>query len=114
MIDPAFDIDAPVLKDDSVRNYQYYAYPATDPDIRSRIDIQIQDTSKYFLPCSAYIEVEGELIQADNTLYDANARVSFVNNGVMSLFESVRYLIDEENIELIERDVDVATTIISD
>ena len=57
--DPAFDIDAPVRKDDSVRDYQYYSYYATQPDLRARIELQVQDTSKYFLPYEAFIEIEG-------------------------------------------------------
>ncbi len=85
--DPAFDMAAPVNKDDSVRDYQYYSYHAVQPNLRSRIELQVQDTSKYFLPCEAFIEVEGELVTnvAANTPYadDANVRVGFVNNGVI-------------------------------
>ncbi len=61
IIDTAFDMDAPVPKDDSVGNYQYFAYKAIDPNARGRIDLQVQDKSKYFLPCEAYIEDEGEI-----------------------------------------------------
>jgi hypothetical protein len=66
------------------------------------------------LPCEAFIEIEGELIQANNNPYadDANVRVGFVNNGIMALFGSARYLIDGREIESIENDVDVATTVI--
>ena len=115
--DPAFDMDVPVGKDDSVRDYQYYSYHAIQPNLRSRIELQVQDTSKYFLPCEAFIEVEGELVTAADTPaalapYAENARVGFVNNGIMALFESARYLIDGKEIESIEREVDVATTII--
>ena len=96
--DPAFDIDAPVRKDDSVRDYQYYSYHAVRPNLRSQIELQVQDTSKYFLPCEAFIEIEGELVTnvAADTPYanEANVRVGFVNNGIMALFESARYLID--------------------
>ncbi|KAL3864654.1 hypothetical protein ACJMK2_006318 [Sinanodonta woodiana] len=117
IVDPAFDIDAPVRKDDSVRDYQYYSYHAVQPNLRSRIELQVQDTSKYFLPCEAFIEVEGELVLATDTPavpapYPAGTQVGLVNNGIMALFESARYLIDGKEIESIERDVDVATTII--
>ena len=56
--DPAFDMAAPVNKDDSVRNYQYYSYSAIQPNLRSRIELQVQDSSRYYLPCEACIEVE--------------------------------------------------------
>jgi hypothetical protein len=114
--DPALDMEAPVRKDDSVRDYQYYSYHAIQPDLRSRIELQVQDTSKYFLPCEAFIEIEGKLVTnvAADTPYanDPNIRVGFVNNGIMALFESARYLIDGKEIESIDREVDVATTII--
>ena len=114
--DPAFDMDAPVSKDDSVRDYQYYSYHAIQPNLRSRIELQVQDTSKYFLPCEAFIEIEGELVTnvAADTPYDNDdrIRVGFVNNGIMALFESAKYLIDGKEIESIDREVDVATTII--
>ncbi len=114
--DPAFDMAAPVNKDDSKINYQYYAYPAREPNQRGRVELQVQDTSRYFLPCEAFIEVEGELVTnvAADTPYevDLNIRVGFVNNGIMALFNSARYIIDGKEIESIEQDVDVATTII--
>ena len=115
--DPAFDMAAPVNKDDSKTNYQYYAYPAIQPNQRGgRIELQVQDTSRYFLPCEAFIEFEGELVTnvAANTAYanEAKIRVGFVNNGIMALFNSARYLIDGKEIESIDQDVDIATTII--
>ena len=101
--DPAFDMAAPVNKDESIRNYQYYSYPAIQPNVRSRIELQVQDTSRYFLPCEAFIEIEGELVTnvAADTPYadEANIRVGFVNNGIMALFNSARYLIDGKEIE---------------
>ena len=68
------------------------------------------------MPCEAFIEIEGELVTnvAANAPCpdDPNVRVGFVNNGIMALFENARYLIDGKEIESIEREVDVATTII--
>jgi hypothetical protein len=113
-VDPAFDVDAPVRKDDSVRDYQYYSYPAALPYSRGRIELQVQDTSKWFLPCEAFIEFEGEMVTNDpaNTPYAAEAKIGFVNNGIMALFDNARYLIDGQSIEAIDNNVDVATTII--
>ncbi len=54
--DPAFDMDAPVLKDESVRDYQHYSYDARIPNQRGRIELQVQDTSRYFLPAEAFIK----------------------------------------------------------
>ena len=97
--DPAFDMEAPTRKDDSDLDYQYYSYHAIQPNLRSRIDFQVQDTRKYLLPCEAFIEVEGELVQHTDTLavpapYLDGTKVGLVNNGIMALFESARYLID--------------------
>jgi hypothetical protein len=65
--DPAFDIDAPVLKDESVRDYQYYSFDARTPNDSGRTELQVHDTSRHFLPAEAFIEVEGEILKTDNT-----------------------------------------------
>jgi hypothetical protein len=110
-------MDAPLLKDESVRDYQYYSYDARDPDQRGgRIELQVQDTSRYFLPAEAFIEVEGEILNNANPAaplaYGYDVSVAFVNNGIMALFDSATYMIDGRNIESIQKDVDVATTIL--
>ena len=86
--DPAFDMDAPVLKDESIHDYQYYSYDARIPNQRGRIELQVHDTSRYFLPSEAFIEIEGEILKTDNTEYAAEISVDFVNNGIMALFDS--------------------------
>ena len=62
-------MDSPVRKDDYVRDYQFYLYEEIQSDLKSRIELQVEDTSKYFLPCEAFIEGEGERIQADYNQY---------------------------------------------
>ena len=64
--DGAFDVDAPVQRNSSVRDYQYFSNTAQDPNTPSRIELIFDDTSKYFLPCEAFIEVEGRLVRKDN------------------------------------------------
>ncbi|KAK3601701.1 hypothetical protein CHS0354_016059 [Potamilus streckersoni] len=56
--DPACDMDAPIPKDESVRDYQYYSYDARTPNQRGRIELQVQDTSRYFLLSKAFLEIE--------------------------------------------------------
>ncbi len=92
--DAVFDMDAPVLKDENIRDDQHYSYDARIPNKRGKIELQVHDTSRYFLPSEAFIEVEGEILKADNTEYDANVSVGFVNNGIMALFDSATYMND--------------------
>jgi len=89
-IDDAFDVDAPVRENDSIRDYQYFSYNAQDPNTRSRIELRFDDTSKYFLPCEAFIEIEGVLTLANGNDYPNSdtAQIGFVNNGIMALFSS--------------------------
>ena len=114
-IDDAFAIDAKVRRNDSVKDYQYFSYNASDPNTRTRIELRFDDTSKYFLPPEAFIEVEVQLIS--NVAYAPYANlnttnIGFVNNGIMALFGSAQYIIGTTKIESIDNDVDVATTII--
>ena len=63
----AFDVDAPVQRNNSVRDYLYFSYTAQNPNLQGRIELRFDDTSKYFLPCEAFIEVEGQLVKTDGT-----------------------------------------------
>ncbi|KAL3887535.1 hypothetical protein ACJMK2_027475 [Sinanodonta woodiana] len=107
------DISARVYRDRSLKDYQIYSYDAKYPNKPGRIDLQVQDTSLYFLPHEGYIEVAGT-IQRVNPAgnYAADVNVEFVNNGIMELFGSARYLIDGKEIESIQSDLGVATTIL--
>ncbi|KAK3591171.1 hypothetical protein CHS0354_029022 [Potamilus streckersoni] len=99
--DSAFDMDAPVLKDEYVRHFQYYSYDAQIPDHRGRIELPFHDTSRYFLPAEAFIEVEGEISRAGNTEYVADVSVGF------------HYVYDrQKKLESVQKDVDVATIIL--
>ena len=47
-IDDAFDVDAPVQRNNSVRDYQYFSYYVQNPNAPTRIELRFDDTSKYF------------------------------------------------------------------
>ena len=53
--DQAFDMNAPILKNEPVGDYQYYSYDAHQPI--NVVEQQIQNTSRYFSPA----EVEGNI-----------------------------------------------------
>ncbi|KAL3861948.1 hypothetical protein ACJMK2_007956 [Sinanodonta woodiana] len=106
-------ISAKVYLDGSLKDYQMYSYDARVPNEPGRIELQVQDNSLYFLPHEGYIEVAVRIQRvhpAGN--YDADANVGFVSNGIMALFNSARYLIDGKEIEAIQSDLGVATTIL--
>ncbi|KAL3874788.1 hypothetical protein ACJMK2_037757 [Sinanodonta woodiana] len=98
---------------DHLGDYQMYSYDARVPNDPGRIELQVQDTSLYFLPHEGYIEVAGT-IQRVNPAgnYGADDNVGFVNNGIMALFNSARYLIDGKEIEAIQSDLGIANTIL--
>jgi len=109
----ALDMDAEVLRDRSLRNYQLYSYRLANPNERGRIELQVQDSSRYFLPHEGYIEVEGRITRAlDNTGYGIGDRIGFVNNGIMALFNSAKYIIDGNEIQTISGHLGIATTIL--
>ena len=68
-------MDAAVPKNESFRDYQYYFYDARVIHARVRIELQVQDTSRYFLIAEAFIQITG-------TAYRIDDRVGFVNNDV--------------------------------
>ena len=74
-IDEAFAVDAKVRKNVSVKDYQYFSYSKSDPNLPGRLELRFDDTSKYYLPAEAFIEFEGQLTAADGTAY-ANLNTS--------------------------------------
>jgi hypothetical protein len=50
-------------------------------------------------PAGSYLFVEGRLKKTDGTAYAADDKVTFVNNGIMYLFDSIKRQLSEKTIE---------------
>ena len=80
-----------VIQDDSIVSYQYHShqpYTSTTFNNNDEIRIPIQTQDLYTLPNQSFLYIEGQLLKSDNTYSD---NIQFVNNGIMHLFDEIRY-----------------------
>lgn len=111
--DPILDLSAAPLRDSSVTDITWSEYQPQNPAARQLLELVVNNTDQYTLPSEAYLQVAGKLVKAaDGTNYAAADVVSLVNNGIMALFESASYRINGQEVETLNQNVDVATTIL--
>ena len=94
--------DIPV--DDSIYEYEYKEYnPITGTDFnRGSIVITIEAQDIYTHPAESFLNIEGQLIKNDDSLYVENDKVALINNGLMYLFSDVRYHLASHEIEVLQ------------
>ncbi len=90
--------------DDSVRELQYHEYePGTGTNLNNpgeiRINIETQDL--FTLPAESFLQIEGQLQKTDGTTYADADVISLTNNGIMFLFDSLKYQLSGQEIEYV-------------
>ena len=116
----------PVIKDESVREIQWREQDADNVNAinsQTTISITFQDRNVWFLPSKSYLIIEGNISSTNppsattpaNTPIaaivgppafpadTAYAGVTFVNNGIMQMFDTVKYLVGGKQIEYFEK-----------
>ena len=105
------DID----KDISIERYEYHEYnPITGTNLNrhnSKVVITIQNQDLFLHPSQSYLRFEGQLTKTDDSLYTNDDVISLVKNGMMYLFNSIKYDLSGTEIESI-RDPGQATTML--
>ena len=100
------DISEPLLVDNSVESYPYHEYnPIVGTNlnnVNSEIRIVIENQDVFTHPSKSFLVIKGRLTKADGTSYTDADAIALVNNGIMFLFNSIKYhigdkLIDELN-----------------
>lgn len=110
--DPILDLEGSPMKDESVEHIEWYEYQPQSANARQNVEIWVNNTDQYTLPCEAYLQISGQLTKADDTNYNENDQVALVNNGIMALFDTARYTINGQEIEALNNNMDIATTIL--
>lgn len=110
--DPTLDLSASPLRDSSIESVEWYENQPLNPDARKNVEIFINNMDQYTLPSEAYLQVSGRLTKIDQTEYDARDDIALVNNGIVSLFQSLVYRINGQVVEAIYTNADIATGIL--
>ena len=89
--------------DDSIQAYKRFAYlpiSGTNLNNANPIVIRVENSDNYFRPCDSEIEFEGQVLKADGTTYKkAEAILTLINNGLMYLFDNIKYELSSTEIE---------------
>ena len=99
----------PVLKfadnfsvDESISNKQVYAFnPITGTQLNNpgSITITVQNSDNFYLPSESWLEFEGELNKSTTGTYADTELITFANNGILFLFDNIKYLLSSTEIE---------------
>ena len=87
--------------DESITNYETYAfYPITGTQLNNpgSITITVQNSDNWYHAANSWLEFEGTLKKA-NGAFAAGDLITFANNGIMFLFENIKYLLSSTEIE---------------
>jgi hypothetical protein len=110
------DILEQVEYDNSIESKHYADYtPQSQNNLNilgATIIIEINASDDYILPSDSYLYIKGQLVRANDNVYDNAAEVALVNNAMMFLFSDIRYSIGNMFVETINNPGQV-TTILS-
>ena len=89
--------------DDSIKSYETYAFqPISGTQLNSagQIIIRVENQDAFFHPRNSWLQVEGKLVKlAADAVYDVNDKVTLTNNGIMHLFDNIKYELNGQEIE---------------
>ena len=108
---PILDLLSPTIRDESIDSVEWSEYEPQEPNARKLLQIWVNNTDQYTLPCEAYLEIAGQLTKADGTLYAEGDKIAIVNNGIMALFGDARYKVNGMTVESVDNNVGIATTV---
>ena len=97
-------IDEETQVDDSIQSYKRFAYlpiSGTNLNNANPIVIRVENSDNYFRPCDSEIEFEGKVVkETGGEVYKkAEAVLALINNGLMYLFDNIKYELSSTEIE---------------
>ena len=103
MMDPMLAIEEESQFDDSIQSYKRFAYlplSGTNLNNANPIVIRVENSDNYFRPSDSEIEFQGSVLKSDGAVIKkAEAKLSLINNGLMFLFDNIKYELSSTEIE---------------
>ena len=92
--------------DDSIQSYKRFAFlpiSGTNLNNANPIVIRVENSDNYFRPCDSELEFEGKVVKAtDDGVYKKDeAKLTLINNGLMYLFDNIKYDLSSTEIETV-------------
>ena len=76
----------PIKIDESIISEHYQDYSPQSQnnlDNGATIEISINASNAFILPCKSNLIIEGQLTKADNTVFDETDQIALINNAMM-------------------------------
>ena len=109
-----FDVKETTSIDNGIQRYEYHAYEpvaGNSPNSSGELRITISQKDLITHPSQSYILFEGRLTKSDGSAYADGDKVALVNNGLMYLFDSIKYQFGSNTLEHVTN-VGQATTML--
>ena len=101
-MNPALNFTDNFSVDESISSKQTYAFnPITGTQLNNpgSITITVQNSDNFYLPSESWLEFEGVLKKSTTGNYTDTDLITFVNNGILFLFDNIKYLLSSAEIE---------------
>ena len=89
--------------DDSIKSLETYAFQpisGTQYNSAGQITIRIENQDAFFFPRRSWLQIEGKLVKAAaGAVYGDADDISLTNNGLMYLFDNIKYELGGQEIE---------------
>ena len=89
-------------EDDSIKSLETYAYQpisGTQLNGAGQITIRIENQDAFFYPRRSWLQIEGKVVKANGTDYADVDLITISNNGLMYLFDNIKYELSGQEIE---------------
>ena len=97
------DLSEKFTFDESIESYETYAYqPITGTQLNGagQIIIRVENQDAFFHPRKSWLQIEGKLVKSTaSAVYADTDKVALVNNGLMYLFDNIKYELNGQEIE---------------
>ena len=100
-MDPMLQIEQNYKTDQSIANYETYAFnPISGTNLNNpgSITIMVQNSDCFYHPSRSWLQIEG-IMKSTGTAYTEKMNVALTNNGVMYLFDNIKYLLSSAEVE---------------
>ena len=101
-INPILKITNGFEVDESIISYDTFAFNSitgTQYNNPGSITITIQNSDNWYHPANSWLEIEGQIKKAATGEYTKDELITFANNGVLFLFDNIKYLLSSAEIE---------------
>lgn len=88
--------------DESIKSLETYAYQpisGTQLNGAGQITIRIENQDAFFYPRRSWLQIEGKLVKETGDVYTDTELITITNNGLMHLFDNIKYELSGQEIE---------------